>query len=154
MSKSSQFTVIWQQAEAQYKTNTGEDLNDPSFPQPDTPDHLASLDKQNGDFTAFREKRAQIFNAVTAVCRPIESISEVTRGPVSTAFPAASICFGATKDFLGAAKGVSASYDAIVDLLTTLKVIKPIQIAVPHKYTYRGKVMTARIDRLKGINQQ
>ncbi|RHZ66396.1 hypothetical protein CDV55_101215 [Aspergillus turcosus] len=114
------FTTIWEQAKAQYKLATGEDLDNPAVPHPATTDDLlASLDKENKNFKAFREKRSKIFSVLAAVCRPIELISTIGSSLSAVFPPAASL--GALRILLTAADGVSASYDAILDLLSTLK---------------------------------
>lgn len=113
--------TISEQAKAQYKLATGEDLDNPAVPYlATTDDLLASLDKENKNFKGFREKRSKIFSVLTAVCRPIELISTIGSSLSAVFPPAASL--GALKILLTAADGVSASYDAILDLLSTLKV--------------------------------
>ncbi|PGG96485.1 hypothetical protein AJ79_09575 [Helicocarpus griseus UAMH5409] len=112
--KQDQFTAIWTAAKAQYADVVGEDIDDPSFPHPlSTDELLASLDKQNKNFKHFREKRA----------RPIELVGNLAAGGAAMAFPPSTLRYGAAMYLINAAHGVSASYDAIVDLLEMLKAI-------------------------------
>lgn len=121
MAERAAFSSLWEEAKSQYKLATDEDLDSPSFPRPDTADDLLILlDKENARFKAFREKRSQILQIISAICRPVEAIS-VVGGGLSAAFPAAA-AFGAVKYLITAANGVSESYDAIVNLFSTLKV--------------------------------
>lgn len=52
--------------------------------------------------------------------KPIELIGPIAAGGVSNVFPASSAAFGAVMFLVDAAKGVSASLDAIEDLLGQL----------------------------------
>ena len=117
-----QFSAVWFTAKQRYKESTGKDLDSSSFPHPSTTeDLLTSLDAQNNDFKHFREKRGLVFNILQGVCKPIELVGNLAAGGASMVFPPSSMCFGAAMYLINAAHGVSASYDAIADLLGTLK---------------------------------
>jgi hypothetical protein len=119
----SQFAKIWATAKGQYKATTGEDLDDPSFPHPtSTDDLLDSLGRQNDEFKHFREKKAILYTVLNDACKPIELVGNLAAGGASMVFPPSTLCFGAVMYLIDAAHGVSASYDAITDLLGTLKV--------------------------------
>lgn len=120
--KGSQFAAIWATAKAQYTAAVGEDIDGPSFPHPSsTDDLLVALEQQNSDLRHFREKRAIIFDILNGACRPIELVGNLAAGGAALVFPPSTLCFGAVMYLINAAHGVSASYDAIADLLRTLK---------------------------------
>lgn len=121
--KPSQFAEIWATAKGQYKATTGDDLDDPSLPHPtSTEELLASLGRQNDEFKHFREKKAILYTVLNEACKPIELVGNLAAGGASMVFPPSTLCFGAVMYLIDAAHGVSASYDAIADLLGTLKV--------------------------------
>jgi hypothetical protein len=127
MEKGSQFSVIWATAKRQYKAATGEDLDDPKFPHPSsTDDLLTSLSRQNDEFKHFRDKKAILYTVLNDACKPIELVGNLAAGGASMVFPPSTLCFGAIMYLIDAAHGVSASYDAIADLLVTLKASTPI----------------------------
>lgn len=53
--------------------------------------------------------------------KPIELVGNLAAGAASAVFPPSSMCFGAAMYLINAARGVSASLDAIADLLGVLK---------------------------------
>jgi hypothetical protein len=140
--KSSQFAAIWAAAKEQYKAATGEDLDDPSFPHPtSTDDMLGSLARQNDEFKHFREKRAVLYSVLKDTCKPIELVGHLAAGGAHLVFPPSTVCFGAAMYLINAAHGVSASYDAIADLLKTLKVsaiLSPCSSWCAQQLTYLG----------------
>ncbi|KAL4984093.1 hypothetical protein BDW68DRAFT_180987 [Aspergillus falconensis] len=58
---------------------------------------------------------------VELLSRLQKSLEDLTKGAASMAFPPASLVFGAVTHLIGAAKGLSDSYDTIHDLLIQLK---------------------------------
>lgn len=53
---------------------------------------------------------------------PIELVGDIAAGGAATVFPPSSLIFGAVKYFINAAKGVPAKFNAIIDMMETLKV--------------------------------
>lgn len=97
-------------------------MNDPAFPHPSSIRDLeTSLEAQNNKFADFRKKRGVVFDTLNGACKPIELLGNIAAGGAAMAFPPTTLCFGAITYLINAAKGVSASYDAIVDLMGTLK---------------------------------
>lgn len=122
MAQSSQFLAIWSTAKKRYFEVTGKDMDGDTFPHPSSiRDLQASLDKQNDKFEDFRKRRAAVFDVLEGACKPIELVSNIAAGGAAMAFPPSTLCFGAITYLINAAKGVSASYDAIIDMMGTLK---------------------------------
>jgi tetratricopeptide (TPR) repeat protein len=122
MAHSSQFLAIWSRAKKQYAEVTGDDMDDPTFPHPSSIQDLETfLDEKNNKFDDFRKKRGMVFATLNGVCKPIQLLGGIAAGGAALAFPPSSLCFGAITYLINAARGVSASYDAIVDLMGTLK---------------------------------
>ncbi|ERF68631.1 hypothetical protein EPUS_07192 [Endocarpon pusillum Z07020] len=122
MAQSSQFLAIWSAAKKRYAEVTGMDMDGDTFPHPSSiRDLQASLDKQNDKFEDFRKRRATVFDVLEGACKPIELVSNIAAGGAAMAFPPSTLCFGAITYLINAAKGVSASYDAIIDMMGTLK---------------------------------
>ena len=118
-----QLDGIWTAAKKRYTDITGEEMDDRIFPHPNTTEDLiASLDYQNDKFKHFQEKKGMMFAILRGACKPIELASNIAGGAASAAFPPSTLCFGAAMYLIKAADGVSASYEAIIDLLGTLKV--------------------------------
>ncbi|KAI9750761.1 MAG: 4-aminobutyrate transaminase [Chaenotheca gracillima] len=117
-----QFSAIWTKAKLQYTEITGKEMDDPGFPHPSsTQELLSALDHQNKDFAHFRKKRAIVFNILEMTCKPIELVGNLAAGGASMAFPPSTLCFGAAVYLINAARGVSSSLDAILDLFARLK---------------------------------
>ena len=85
-------------------------------------DLTIEIDARNAKFSDFREKRGVLFDVLKTALIPVELFGNLAAGGASMAFPPSSLVFGAVTYLIGAAKGVSASYDAIQDLMVTLKV--------------------------------
>ena len=118
-----QLGVIWIAAKKRYTDITGEEMDDNFFPHPNTTEDLIiSLDGQNDKFKHFQEKKGMMFAVLRGACKPIELVSNLAGGAASMTFPPSTLCFGAVTYLINAADGVSASYEAIADLLGTLKV--------------------------------
>jgi tetratricopeptide (TPR) repeat protein len=122
MAHSAQFLAIWSRAKKQYAEVTGDDMDDPAFPHPSSIRELETiLDTQNNNFADFRKKRGMVFDCLNGMCKPIQLLGGIAAGGATMAFPPSTLCFGAITYLINAARGVSASYDAIVDLMGTLK---------------------------------
>jgi hypothetical protein len=122
MAHSDQFLAIWTAAKKRYAEVTGEDMDATPFPHPSSLQDLqASLERQNNQFEEFRGKRAKLFKVLSGICYPIELLNNLAAGGAATVFPPSSMCFGAIMCLINAARGVSTYYDAIIDLMGTLK---------------------------------
>lgn len=62
-----------------------------------------------------------LFEVLNAFAKPIEQVGIIASGTSNAAFPPSQICFGAVVHLINAAKGVSASLEAITDLLQELR---------------------------------
>lgn len=87
-------------------------------------DLTKEIDARNNSFHEFREKRGAIFEVLNAAMIPVQLFGNLAAGGASMVFPPSSLVFGAVTYLMGAAKGVSTSYDAIQDLMGTLKVTR------------------------------
>ncbi|BAE64577.1 unnamed protein product [Aspergillus oryzae RIB40] len=87
-------------------------------------DLTKEIDARNNSFREFREKRGAIFEVLNAAMIPVQLFGNLAAGGASMVFPPSSLVFGAVTYLMGAAKGVSTSYDAIQDLMGTLKVTR------------------------------
>jgi hypothetical protein len=118
-----QIPDIYKAAIERYEETTKKKLDDPSITRLITVSDLTNaLDARNNEFTAFREKRHGIFAVLSVAMRPIELFGDLAAGGASMAFPPSSLVFGAVSFLINAAKDVSAKYDAIIELMGTLKV--------------------------------
>jgi len=63
-----------------------------------------------------------LFNVLEGAMKPVEMVGNLAASASSMAFPPSSLVFGAVTYLMNAAKGVTASYNAIQDLMHTLKV--------------------------------
>ncbi|KAH8695196.1 NACHT and TPR domain protein [Talaromyces proteolyticus] len=117
-----QIPAIYEQAIKTYQEITDETLDVEFLAKVRNVNDLTNeIDKRNASFREFREKRGVIFNALQAALVPVELFGNLAAGGASMVFPPSSLVFGAVTYLMGAAKGVSASYDAIQDLMETLK---------------------------------
>lgn len=111
---------LWQEASKRYADICGKDLK--TLPMPKTTaELLSSVEKQNKDYKHFREKSGTLFTVLSAAVKPIELVGNLAAGAASAVFPPSSMCFGAVMYLIGAARGVSASLDAIAELLGDLQ---------------------------------
>lgn len=118
-----QLPAIYKQAIKQYEQITKKKLDDPGLPKMTSVDSLVKeIEQQNNKFSEFRETKHLFFDILEGAMKPIELVGDLAAGAASMAFPPSSMVFGAVIYLIGAAKGVSASYDAIQDLLASLKV--------------------------------
>ncbi|KJX96870.1 hypothetical protein TI39_contig597g00002 [Zymoseptoria brevis] len=82
---------------------------------------IKSVENQNQVYKHFRERLTTLFKVLKVVVTPIELVGNLAAGAASAVFPPSSMCFGAVMYLIGAARGVSASLDAIAELLDVLK---------------------------------
>lgn len=117
-----QIPAIYKAALKRYEDTTGEKLNDPSITKLITVGDLTNaIDARNEEFTAFRNKRHKMFAVLSNLVRPVEAFANLTTG-AGQMFPPVSLVFGAVLSLINSAKGVSEKYDAITELMETLKV--------------------------------
>lgn len=123
MSSSRQVASLWTEAIKQYETITKQRLEDPVLLRVTTVnDLLKMIDDENNQFNDFRDQGHRLRDVVKHAMTPIELIGNVLGGGVSAAYPPSAYVFGGVKLLLGAAKGVSDKYDAIVETMSTLNV--------------------------------
>jgi hypothetical protein len=114
---------LFARALAKYHEITDEPLNlDFVAKLRNVDDLTAEIDARNTEFSQFREKRGNLFHAMKSALGPVQQFGDFASNAASAAFPPACLVFGAATSLIGAAKGVSASYDAIQDLMGTLAV--------------------------------
>ena len=136
--------LIWQDATKQYADTTGMDIKGLLMPAT-TEDLFKIVEEQNSQFQHFREKQVgetgtglaralvvvelyitgnckrTIFAVLSATVETIETIGNMEAGSASAVFQPTEQVFGTAMCLVSAARGVSASLDAIVDLLSILK---------------------------------
>lgn len=118
-----QFTQILDDASKLYSDSSKKKLADFLNPPINKVEDLISqIDKQNEQFSKFREKRQSIFSALAACLDPVEVIGQVVSGAAAETFAPAEGIFGAVQYLIGAARDVSSAYDTIVELFELLKV--------------------------------
>lgn len=122
-SHGNQLPIIYKEAIRRYEETTNKKLDEPSMLNINTVNELlAEIDRRNDRFSKFREARHMFFNVLEGALKPVEIVSNLSSGAASMAFPPSTLVFGAATYLVNAAKGVSASYDAIQSLMGTLKV--------------------------------
>ncbi|KAI9680348.1 MAG: hypothetical protein M1829_001234 [Trizodia sp. TS-e1964] len=101
-----QFASIWATAVDQYFTSTNINRYDQTiFTTPSSAESLMQeLDAHHSQFTDFRAKRGTLFSILMQSMKPVELVGNMAAGAAS-----------------GAAKGVSAAYDSIIELFSTLQ---------------------------------
>lgn len=120
MDANEDFERLWADACEKYADISGKKLED--LPRPESADDLvASVENQNEDFKHFRHRAHTLLKVLKWTVQPIELVGNLAAGAASAAFPPSSMIFGAVQYLINCAKGVSDSYDAIEDLLNTLK---------------------------------
>ncbi|KAL0940112.1 nacht and tpr domain protein [Colletotrichum truncatum] len=117
-----QFAAILADAQKQYADSTGLDLKDyMTPPMRTTEDLLNVINRQNEQFTSFREKRQTLFQCLSAACKPLEVVGEALAGASEEIFPPGQTIFAAVMYLVNAAKDVSACYDSIIDLFDQMQ---------------------------------
>ncbi|RLL95865.1 hypothetical protein CFD26_105362 [Aspergillus turcosus] len=120
--ENNQIPAIYARAIEKYKEITKEELDVAFLCRLQSVDDLAKeIDERNKSFSEYRHKRGVIFDAMQAALIPVQLFGNLAAGGASMAFPPSSLVFGAVTYLVTAAKGVSSSYDAIEDLMGTLK---------------------------------
>ena len=118
-----QIPAIYDRAINKYREITDDSLDVEFLAKIQNVDDLMSeIDARNTKFSEFREKRGVLFDALKTALIPVELFGNLAAGGASMVFPPSSLVFGAVTYLMSAAKGVSTSYDAIQDLMATLKV--------------------------------
>lgn len=118
-----QVASLWSEAIKQYETITKKKLEDPALQRLTTVNALLeTVELENNNFSEFRDKGQRIRNVVKYAMTPIELVGNVASGGATEVFPPSAYIFGGVKLLIGAAKGVSEKYDAIIDTMSALKV--------------------------------
>ncbi|GFF96178.1 tetratricopeptide repeat domain protein [Aspergillus udagawae] len=117
-----QIPQIWTRAITRYERITEKALDLASLRELTTVEELlGSIETENKAFGDFRAKRSHIFSALKSAMLPIQLVGVLASTGAQITFPPAGLIFSAVKYLVNAAGGVSAKYDAIVDLMGTLK---------------------------------
>ncbi|KAL5341396.1 NACHT and TPR domain protein [Aspergillus crustosus] len=117
-----QIPAIYSRAIKKYQEITDETLDVGFLSKLQNVDDLTrEIDSRNSQFGEFREKRGVIFDVMKTALIPVQLFGDLAAGGASMVFPPSSLIFGAVTYLMGAAKGVSASYDAINELMGSLK---------------------------------
>lgn len=118
-----QIPMVYQEAIKKYEEITKKPLLDPTLLEITSTDALLDkIEKENGKFDDFRSTKHGLFDALECALKPIELVEHLVSGAASIAFPPSSLVFGSVLYLMDAAKGVSASYNAIKDLMDSLEV--------------------------------
>lgn len=118
-----QIPAIYAKAIQRYEEITHDKLNVEFLTRLRTVDDLtAVVDQRNNNFAEFRGKRRAIFDAMSSCLAPFQQFSNITSTAIAGTFPPSGLLFSVVNQLIGAANGVASSYDAIQDLMSTLKV--------------------------------
>jgi hypothetical protein len=117
-----QSSAICEKAIRKYHEITGETLGVDFLKIQNVSDLTQEIEQSNNTFREFRERRGAIFDVLESALVPVQLFTNLAAGGASMAFPPSSLVFGAVMHLVDAAKGVSASYDAIQDLMQMLQV--------------------------------
>lgn len=120
-----QFAAILADAAKLYKDSSDNGSTLAEFltpPMKSISDLKLQLTAQNDQFSHFRAKRQNIFDAIAVTLRPIELIGDIVAEGASDAFPPAQGIFAAVMYLINAAHDVSSMYDSILELFDQLKV--------------------------------
>ncbi|OBT90407.1 hypothetical protein VE02_00688 [Pseudogymnoascus sp. 03VT05] len=122
MAEPNQVSKIWEAAIRRYEDVTNKKLDGPSVRSLTTVNELRdAIEDQNKVFADFRQKRHSLFAALSAAMRQIELVGAAAGEAGAMVFPPSIFVFAAVQYLIGAAKGVSEKYDAIVEVLEALK---------------------------------
>ncbi|KAF8535972.1 hypothetical protein BDD12DRAFT_912475 [Trichophaea hybrida] len=111
---------MWNEACKEYMEVAGVNILEAEKPR--SPDELfALLDKRHHDFDKYRKKKDVLRKVLTLSLKPVQVLSGVAGGAVSSAFPPSACVFGAVTYLIDSANNVSSSYDAIIELFKKLK---------------------------------
>jgi hypothetical protein len=118
-----QFPAIYEKAIQKYREITEETLEVDFLSKiRNVEDLMKEIDERNRGFREFREKRGVMFDVLESAMIPVQLFGNLAAGAASMMIPPSSLVFGAVLHLMGAAKGVSASYEAIQDLMQMLQV--------------------------------
>lgn len=133
-----QVASLWTDAIKEYETITKKKLDDPTLRGIITVDALLdAVEHENKVFSDFRQKGERVRSIVKYAMTPIELVGNVVSGGASATFPPSAYVFGGVKLLIGAAKGVSEKYDAIVQTISALKVCS-VSNATVNIYRFAG----------------
>ncbi|KAL3490747.1 NACHT and TPR domain protein [Aspergillus germanicus] len=119
---SAQIPAIYARAISKYEEITDEKLDTAFLAKLQNVDDLTrEIDARNTQFSEFREKRGVIFDVLKTAMIPVQLFGDLAAGGASMVFPPSSLVFGAVTYLMNAANGVSRSYDAIAELMGSLK---------------------------------
>jgi hypothetical protein len=136
---SAQIPAIYARAISKYEEITDEKLDTAFLAKLMNVDDLTrEIDTRNTQFSEFREKRGVIFDVLKTAMIPVQLFGDLAAGGASMVFAPSSLVFGAVSYLMNAAKGVSSSYDAIAELMGSLKVHT-------HTTPRRGVLMCLRV---------
>ena len=111
---------MWREASKRYAKKSGKRLED--LPKPRSTDELMQrVEQENNRYEDFRANKGMLFRTLAAAMKPIELVGNLAAGAASAVFPASGTVFGAAMYLIDAARGVSASLDAIAGLMEHLK---------------------------------
>lgn len=111
---------MWREASKRYAKKSGKRLED--LPKPRSTDELMQqVEHQNNKYEDFRANKGTLFKILAAAMKPVELVGNLAAGAASAVFPASGTVFGAAMYLINAARGVSASLDAIAGLMEHLK---------------------------------
>ncbi|KAJ6009081.1 hypothetical protein N7522_004097 [Penicillium canescens] len=117
-----QSSAIYEKAIRKYHEITGETFEGDLLTKlRSVSDLTKEIDERNNAFREFRENRSALFDVLEAALIPVQLFGNLAAGGASMVFPPSSLVFGAVMHLVGAAKGVSASYNAIQDLMQMLQ---------------------------------
>lgn len=122
MSDSDKVALIWKQAIDQYETITKKKLEDSTLKEVTTVDALITvIEDENRLFSGFRAKRHRICTVLKYAMIPVELVGSLIGSGASNAYPPSAVVFRGVRLLLQAAKGVSDKFDAIINMMVTLK---------------------------------
>ncbi|RYP54147.1 hypothetical protein DL769_010400 [Monosporascus sp. CRB-8-3] len=120
--QNSQIPAIYTRAINKYREITKEDLDVALLQKLQTVDDLGKeINERNESFSEYRNKRRGIFDVMKAALGPVQLFGGLAAEGASMVFAPSSLVFGAVTHLMAAAEGVSSSYDAIQDLMGSLK---------------------------------
>lgn len=109
-----QIPSIYKTAIGKSEKITGKSLDAPDIRNLKTVEDLkAQIEHQHHKYYEFRKRDQTFFNVQEGAMMPVELFDSLASGAASMAFPPSSLVFGAVTHLINAAKGVTASYDAI-----------------------------------------
>lgn len=80
------------------------------------------IDDENNNFVTFRAKRHDLIAVLKYAMFPVELVGKIVASGAGQVFWPSALVFSGVRLLLEAAKGVSSRYDAIIELMSSLKV--------------------------------